>query len=378
MEKKTDATSSAGLIENPMESPGLYPKPEKLLSGQSIDIAILGKLIGRSTISVSQFDKELVIELCKFAALLEATEIASSHPLDGKIVITTFFEASTRTRLSFESAVLRLDGKVISIPDGKTTGTAKGESLADIGEMLNAYGDLVVMRHTVTESIEEIMSTLRLPLINAGNGTGEHPTQALADWYAILKWNPRLANSVKPEERIHLGILGTPGSMRSVRSFLEMSLLFKESIKRVSIVSEMADPLGPSLESQLRESGLDWHVTNDINEVLSDLDVIYMNSIAFLGDSYRTLDTRYRLHENSKLKPTAVVLHPLARLDELSTTLDDTDHNLYFTQAHGAVFIRQALLISTLDRFNHLPEKIQVSTSDGPHRTILKRDRGRK
>ncbi len=346
--------------DNPMESPGLYPDPEKLISNETIDTECLRRLTGKSCVSVSQFDKKLVLELCKFAALLEATEIASSHPLDGKIVVTAFFEASTRTRLSFESAALRLDAKVISIPDGKTTGTAKGESLADIGEMLNAYGDLVVMRHTDTNSVEEILQKLRLPLVNAGNGTGEHPTQALADWYAILKWNPKLKEPVKPDEKINLGILGTPGSMRAVRSFLEMSLLFKENIHNISIISEMADPLGAILTKKLEDENISPVITNDINDVISDLDVVYMNSIAFLGDGYKTLDTRFRLHKGSRLKQNAVVLHPLARLDELSTSLDNTDHNLYFTQAHGAVFIRQALLISILDRFDRLPENIPV------------------
>src|SRR5690606_28397376 len=293
----------------------------------------------------------------KFAALLETTEIGKSHPLDGKIVITAFFEPSTRTRLSFESAVLRLDGKVLSIPEGQSTGVAKGESLSDIGEMFNAYGDVVVMRHTQTEAIDEVMHNLRIPLINAGNGSGEHPTQALSDWFAILKWKPELKGQVKPEQRIHLGIMGTPGSMRAVNSFLQMSLLFKDSIKKISIVSELADPLGEDLTNLLNASGLDFSITNDINEVVSDLDVIYMNSIAFLGDSYKSLDTRFKLNTESKLKKDAVVLHPLARLDELDPTLDGTHHNLYFTQAHGAVFIRQALYISVLNRFDRLPEE---------------------
>ncbi len=358
-DNKTDG-GDTGLTDNPIYSTGLYPDPEKLIKEEKIDSKILNKLTGESCISVSQFDKNTVLELCKFAALLEATEVASSHPLDGKIVITAFFEASTRTRLSFESAVLRLDGKVISIPDAKTTGVAKGESLADIGEMLNAYGDLVVMRHTDTESVNMIREKLRLPLINAGNGTGEHPTQALADWYALLKWRPDLGNSAPPEKKINLGILGTPGSMRAVRSFLEMSLLFKNNIRKFSIVSEMADPLGEFLAKLVKEEGIDLTITNDINDVLSDLDVIYMNSIAYLGSGYKTLDSRYRLHKGSKLKETAVVLHPLARLDELSTSLDDTRHNLYFTQAHGAVFIRQALLITMLNRFDRLPKNIPI------------------
>lgn len=343
--------------ENPIGSEGLYPDPEQLLAKDPIDLNILKKLVGQSIISVDQFDKEIVLEICKFAALLEATEIASSHPLDGKIIVTAFFEASTRTRLSFESAVLRLDGKIISIPIGKATGQAKGESLSDIGEMFNAYGDLVVIRHPETDSISSITSNLRLPLINAGNGSGEHPTQALADWFAILKWKPQLKTDIiQSKDKIHLGILGTPGSMRAVNSFLRMTLLFKSGIKKISIISEMADPLGPELNQSLQQSGITYQITHDINEVLSDLDVIYMNSIAFLGDSYKALDSSFKLTANSNLKKDAVVLHPLARLDELDPTLDDTNHNLYFTQAHGAVFIRQALLIALLNRFDRLPQ----------------------
>ncbi len=340
------------------DAEGLYPDPTDLLEKENLDLDVLGSLVGQSIISVGQFDKKLVLEICKFAALLEATEISRSHPLDGKIIITAFFEASTRTRLSFESAVLRLDGKIISIPTGKVTGVAKGESLADIGEMFNSYGDLVVMRHTETDSIDELQTKLRLPLINAGNGSGEHPTQALADWFAILKWKPELKNDlIEEKDKIHLGILGTPGSMRAVNSFLRMSLLFKSGVRKITIISEMADPLGPELEDQLNKSGIESSTTNDITEVLSDLDVVYMNSIAFLGDSYKTLDSRFKIDETSELKKNAVVLHPLARLDELDPIIDGTNHNLYFTQAHGAVFVRQALMISVLNRFDRIPKE---------------------
>lgn len=354
----TDKSKGKQAKNNPLTSEGLYPDPESLYAQDAIDLAILNRLVGKSIISVDQLDKDLVMEICKFAALLESTEIASSHPLDGKIVITAFFEASTRTRLSFESAVLRLDGKIISIPIGQVTGVAKGESLSDIGEMFNAYGDMVVIRHPQTESLDEIRQNLRLPLINAGNGSGEHPTQALADWFAILKWKPQLKqNEVGPEDQIHLGILGTPGSMRAVNSFLRMSLLFNSGIRKISIVSDLADPLGPELHEMLKGSNMTFSITNDVNGVLSDLDVVYMNSIAFLGDNYKTLDSRFKLNAQSNLKKDAVVLHPLARLDELDPNLDGTNHNLYFTQAHGAVFIRQALFISILNRFDRLPKK---------------------
>lgn len=347
------------LASRPPESEGLTPNAEDLISHDSLDLTALKRLVGTSVVSAKQFDRPLVLEICKFAALLEATEIASSHPLDGKLIVTAFFEPSTRTRLSFEAAVLRLDGKIISIADARTTGVAKGESLADIGEMFNAYGDLLIMRHTETNAVEEIRQKLRRPLINAGNGTGEHPTQALADWYAILKWRPDL-KAPRPDRKIHLGILGTPGNMRAVKSFLLISLMFRDCIDRISIVSEMADPLGEDLRKDLDASGVGYEIVHDLNEVLSHLDVVYMNSITFLGDSYKSLDHRFKLDRGSQLKQDAVVLHPLARLDELSTSLDATDHNLYFTQAHGAVFVRQALLIAVLDRFDRLPNGIPV------------------
>jgi aspartate carbamoyltransferase catalytic subunit len=352
------------LVENlvpPDGSDSLRPEPETLLEQKSVRLEVLKGLTGRAVISVEDLSRGEVIELCRLAALLESTEIAPFRPLAGKLVLTAFFEASTRTRLSFESAVLRLDGRVISIPDGQLTGVKKGESLEDIGEMFNAYGDLVVMRHTETDSVDRLRENLRIPLINAGNGSGEHPTQALADWYALTKWRPDLATAAPSSgSSLHLGILGTPGSMRAVKSFLLMALLFREHIDRVTVVSEMADPFGQDLRGPVEEAGIPCEITNDLRGRLPELDVIYMNSIAFLGDSYRTLDARYKLNAESPMKPGAVVLHPLARLDELDRSLDETPHNLYWSQAHGAVFVRQALLISVFDRLGRLPETLPV------------------
>ncbi len=351
------------VLDPPVDSASLRPEALGLLDSAPIDLSVLFELRNQSILQAGQFTHEQVVELCKLAAVLEAIEIAPYHPLDGKIAITAFFEASTRTRTSFESAMLRLDGKIISIADGKMTGQAKGESLEDIGEMFNAYADLVIMRHTETSAPEQLMNSLRIPLINAGNGTGEHPTQALTDWYALLKWKNDLVNVAPQGEkasRLHLGILGTPGSMRAVKSFLLMSLLFKSHIERVTVISEMADPFGADVTELLSDADIDYEVTNDIQDALPKLDVIYMNSIAFLGDSYKTLDSRYKLNAESELKSDAVILHPLARRDELDTSLDKTVHNLYFSQAHGAVFIRQALLIAVCDRLDSLPDGVPV------------------
>lgn len=360
MEPQLKPNRTTPFIEPPEDSHSLHPEPQELFQNHPIHLSILRELEGQSILTARQFTRKQVVEICRLAAILEKIEVWPYHLLDGKIAITAFFEASTRTRLSFESSMLRLDGKIISIPEGNTTGVKKGESLSDIGEMFNGYGDLVIMRHTDTHSLDQIQKNLRIPLINAGNGSGEHPTQALADWYALLKWSPKLASDPgrRKTKDLNLGILGTPGSMRAVKSFLLMSLLFQENIRKVTVVSEMADPFGADLTQDLHKAGIDYEVTHDIRKQLSDMDIIYMNSIAYLGDSYRTLDSRYKINRQSCLKQDAVILHPLARLGELSTDLDDTQHNLYFSQAHGAVFIRQALLISLLGRLGGLPDAL--------------------
>lgn len=360
-------TTSKGfrLNSDPINSKGLRLDPRGMLdtAEQKIDWTLLDTLTNQSLTSASQLDRNMLIELCKLGALLELTEIGQSHPLDGKTVITAFFEASTRTRLSFESAAQRLDAKVVSVPDARVTGVAKGESLEDIGEMFNSYGDLVIMRHTETDAIERIQSCLMRPLINAGNGSGEHPTQALADWYALLKWRPDLLRGTPQEGPIHLGIIGTPGSMRAVKSFVLMALRFEAHVERITILSEMAEPLGLELNAADQASSIPIDVRQDLETVLPDLDVVYMNSIAFLGDSYRDLDKRFQLSRESPLKEGAVVMHPLARKEELDRSLDDTAHNLYFAQAAGAVFVRQALLVSILGRLQSLPDHLHYLTS---------------
>ncbi len=342
-------------------SKGRRLDPRTLLerNGRRIDFDRLSGLAGRSLVHARQLDREMVIELARLAALLESVEVEMAKPLDGKILITAFFEASTRTRLSFESAMQRLDGKILSVPDGQVTGIAKGETLDDIGEMFNTYGDCVVMRHPATESVDRIRRNLQLPLINAGNGSGQHPSQALLDWYALLKWRPALMDEEPAEsDRINLGIVGTPGSMRAVKSFLRVSLMFPAAVRRITIVSEMMDPVGLDLEQVVGDAAIPVHNTNDIEEVIEDLDVVYMNSITLLGDSYRQLDSRYKLHAGSPLRPGAVIMHPLARRDELDESLDDTQHNLYFAQAAGAVFARQALLVSLLGRVGRLADLV--------------------
>lgn len=357
--RETNPNPATRVLEPGSGSNARQPAPEGLLAEPAND-AILRGLGGRSIARVDDLSRDEVVHLARLAAIMESIEIAAHRPLWGKIIITAFFEASTRTRTSFESAALRLDGRVISIPDGQLTGVKKGESLEDIGEMFNAYGDMVIVRHSETDALDRIRQNLRLPMINAGNGTGEHPTQALADFYALMKWRPDFVSPEPAKPPIQLGILGTPGSMRAVKSFLLMAMKFAPHFERVVLVSEMADPLGDDLQQAVDQSDLEVIITNDMQACLPELDVIYMNSITLLGDSYKAMDSQFKLDSRSNLKKDAVIMHPLARLNELDTSLDDTRHNLYWNQAHGAVFLRQALYVALFNRLGRLPENIPL------------------
>jgi aspartate carbamoyltransferase catalytic subunit len=240
----------------------------------------------------------------------------------------------------------------MSITDPASTGIAKGESLFDIGEMLNHYGDVVVLRDSNEEAIYEMLEALRIPIINAGNGTDEHPTQAMSDIYTLLKWRPALClDDVRDEERIRIGIIGVPGRMRTIRSLLTFLSLFTNAITEVVIISDKDDPFSEGQYEELEKSGLQLRASKDLNKELPFLDVIYINAIAWLGDDYEELGSQYKLSKASPLKKDAIILHPLARGDELARELDNTPHNWYFAQARGAVFLRMALLSTILKSF---------------------------
>lgn len=340
---------------------GNCPEPGDFLAhSPRIRIDVLDRLRDSSVLSAAQFDRDLLAELAKLAAYLQLRSFPAGHALEDKIMAAAFFEPSTRTRLSFESAMLSVGGKTISVADAKTTGVAKGESMRDIGQMFNSYADIVVVRHTEQSAIQDLSEYLRIPLINGGNGSDEHPTQALADWYALMKWCPELAFGTLPEQfRLNIGIIGTPGNMRTVKSFLTLALLFHENINHITIFSEMADPLGNEMQELCDSSPIGINFSRDLQGSLEYLDVIYMNAIAYIGDGYRSYGDAFSLSAASKLKDDTVILHPLARGEELATDLDATAHNLYFNQADGAVWMRQALLLSIFDRVrNVVPDNL--------------------
>ena len=337
--------------ERPLDIQG-FEQPRALLNRIPEDLTPLLDLVKRPVVSAHQFNRRQLVQLARLASRYETQPQLTVRPLTGKILVSAFYEPSTRTRLSFESAWHRLGGDIMSITDPASTGIAKGESLYDIGEMLNHYGDLVVLRDSNNEAVYEMLESLRIPIVNGGNGTDEHPTQAMADIYALLKWRPALCDpDIDNGERIRMGIIGVPGQMRTIRSLLILMAQFAPAFEEVLIITDESAPFSEGQREELEEAGLRLRVTPNLTEELPDLDVVYINTIAWVGDDYKELGTRYRLNASSPLKPGAVIMHPLARGAELSRDLDATAHNWYFAQARGAVFVRMALLSTILKTF---------------------------
>jgi aspartate carbamoyltransferase catalytic subunit len=339
--------------ESPLDVQG-YERPRKLMQQIPEDLVPLLELVHRPVVSARQFSREQLVQLARLAARYEIKPQLISRPLTGKILISAFYEPSTRTRLSFESAWHRLGGDIMSITDPATTGIAKGESLYDVAEMLNNYGDLVVLRDTDERAVYEMLEGLRIPIVNGGNGVDEHPTQAMADIYTILKWRPALTEpeSLVAADRVRIGIIGVPSRMRTVRSLLMLLSRFAPGIDEVVIITDADQPFDEGQREELAEAGLNISVTDQLDAELPGLDVVYINAIAWVGDSFENHGASYRLSKGSPLKEGAIVMHPLARGDELNRDLDDTLHNWYFAQARGAVFVRMALLAALLKSFN--------------------------
>lgn len=328
-----------------------FERPRAFVDSVEEDLAPLLELVHRPVISARQFERDQLIQLCRLAARYETLPQINNRPLTGRILISAFYEPSTRTRLSFESAWHRLGGDIMSITDPSSTGLAKGESLRDVGEMLNHYGDLVVLRDSNEKAVFELLEALRIPLVNAGNGLDEHPTQAMADIYTLLKWHPELAQEA-PSDKVRIGIVGVPGRMRTVRSLLLFLRLFARGIEEVVLISDVDQPFNEGQREELEAAGLKLRLSKELEPVLPELDAVYINAIAWTGDGYEEMGVRYRLSADSPFKKDAIVMHPLARGEELDRSLDDTPHNWYFAQARGAVFVRMALLSAILKTFS--------------------------
>ncbi|GAQ82780.1 aspartate carbamoyltransferase [Klebsormidium nitens] len=296
-------------------------------------------------IEAQQFDRELLAKLFDVTREMENVKRGSpdAEALKGYIMATMFYEPSTRTRLSFESAMSRLGGFVLTTENAREFSSAsKGETLEDTIRTVEGYSDIVVLRHFESGAAKKAASVAQIPVINAGDGPGQHPTQALLDTYTIQRELGRLDN-------IKVGLVGDLANGRTARSLAYMLSKF-DNIK-IYLVAPDVVKMGDDIKEHLTQSGVDWEESDDLQEVAAACDVVYQTRIQRerFGDrveDYARARGRYIVNRKIMdcMKKDAVVLHPLPRLDEITVEVDSDPRAAYFRQAKNGLFIRMALL----------------------------------
>lgn len=267
--------------------------------------------------------------------------------LDGKIVASIFFEPSTRTRLSFESAALRLGAQVITAENASENSSAhKGETIEDTARIVSCYADVVVMRHHETGAAERAAITSTVPIVNAGDGAHEHPTQGLLDLYTIKKEHGRLDN-------LSFAFVGDLVNSRTLHSLLPLLANYPGnsfhfvSPKELSVPKEYTD--------LLKEKKLSFEETQNLDEVLPKADVVYMTRVQkerFKTESdYLSVKDLYLLNlgHTDFMKTKAIIMHPLPRINEMDSAIDNDSRAAYFRQAENGLYVRMAVLLHALE-----------------------------
>lgn len=291
---------------------------------------------GRDILSILDFSTSELEHLFK-----KASTIKPGEELKGKILATAFFEPSTRTRLSFETAMLKLGGSVIGVGGEEATSLAKGENLADTVRMLDAYADVIVIRHPLEGAAKLAAEVAEVPVINGGDGKQHHPTQAMVDLYTIKKEMGRI-------EGLNVAAVGDLRYGRAVTSFLYG--ICKFGVEKLFLVSP--PPLKPREEvlDFLKASGTNFELTQDLEKIIEEVEVLYITRIQkerFPDPSeFEKVRGSYRLTTElvEKMKEGAIILHPLPKVDEIDLKVDENKHARYFQQASYAVPVRMALL----------------------------------
>lgn len=296
----------------------------------------------KHVLSAKQYTKEDLEEICKLADDIKNNPEKYAHRLDGKIVAVMFYEPSTRTRLSFETAALKLGGKVISTENASSNSSGrKGETLQDTVKVLQGYADAIVIRHSSENMPEEAASVASVPILNGGAGKGEHPTQALLDIYTIREHRKTLDGT-------KIAILGDLLHGRTIHSLLRLVSLYDNV--EVYGLSKECFALPQEYIDMLAKRGIEYKKCSSFDELPRDLDVMYhtrIQSERFQGDFGRE---EYIINKEvlDKFSEKTIVLHPLPRVDEISTDIDDDPRAMYFEQAHNGLFVRMALFVQAL------------------------------
>ena len=302
----------------------------------------------KDIISMNDMVKEEIMEILRLAKKIENTpEEEKLKILSGKIVSTLFFEPSTRTKMSFESATYRLGANVLQLPPAEYSSLKKGESFLDTIKMVESYSDVIVVRHPFDGAARLASVTSRKPVINAGDGSNQHPSQTLLDLYTILEEKGTLEN-------LSIAFVGDLKYGRTVHSLMRALTHFNPTVYFVAPqILQMPDYL---LED-LRKNNIKYEILSDFRDCLDKIDVFYMTRIQkerFLDvDEYEKLKGVYIINKKNiigKCKEDMIILHPLPRVDEISTDLDSTKHALYFKQAKNGIPIRQAMMLKVLEK----------------------------
>jgi aspartate carbamoyltransferase catalytic subunit len=301
-------------------------------------------------VEAQQFDRDLLAEI--FAVTKEMEEVVSrygSNILGQRIMASLFYEPSTRTRLSFESAMFRLGGDVITTESAREfSSAAKGETLEDTVRIVEGYSDVIVMRHYESGAARCAANVASVPIINAGDGPGQHPTQALLDIYTIRKEIGRL-------DDFKIAMVGDLANGRTTRSLAY--LLSKYKNVKVYFVAPRVVKMKDDIKAHLDEHGIEWEEAEDLIAVAREVDVVYQTRIQRerFGDrieDYEKARGKYIIDDAvmAALPEKSVVMHPLPRVDEIAEEVDSDPRAAYFRQAHNGLYIRMALLKMVLDR----------------------------
>jgi aspartate carbamoyltransferase catalytic subunit len=298
----------------------------------------------KDLISITDYSKEDYLRILELAADFEKNP--NQRLLEGKVVASLFFEPSTRTGLSFETAINRLGGRIIGFSDAGSSSVSKGETLHDTTKMVSNYVDLIVMRHPLEGSARYAAEVADVPVINAGDGANQHPTQTLLDMYSILKTQGTLDN-------INICMIGDLKYGRTVHSLLMALSEFENPIFNFIAPDELAMP--DEYKMFLRDKGIKYYEHTEINENINHADIIYMTRVQkerFMDPiEYEKVKNVYILR-NSMLKntkPNMRILHPLPRVNEIHTDVDANEKAYYFTQAKNGMYTRQAIIAHILN-----------------------------
>jgi len=296
-----------------------------------------------SFVSVADLSKETILHLMK------KTEFFEKNPnqklLDGKICATLFFEPSTRTRLSFETAVNRLGGKVIGFSDAATTSSSKGETLKDTIKMVSNYADLIIMRHYLDGAARYASEVTDVPIINAGDGANQHPSQTMLDMYSIYKTQGKL-------EDLTITMVGDLKYGRTVHSLIEGMSHFNP---RFSFIAPEELKLPDIYKQWLEEHHIPFEDCVEFSEeIINQSDILYMTRVQRERFTdlmeYEKVKNVYILKNNmlGNSKPNLRILHPLPRVNEINIDVDDNPKAYYFEQARNGVYARQAIICDVL------------------------------